>query len=316
MSPTTAATSRSDAEPRPPVDTNALNRFLVDIGSYTPELIFGIKPGQALYHYTDLSGLAGIIETHDLWLTHLRYSNDDEELTLGYRQAAEVIEVLRRSRRGPDWPKYLAGVNALLLRPAPQGVYICCFCEKDDLLSQWRSYGANGTGASVKLNHDDFGDVTGPDSPHGGLMRLWKVFYDPRQQRRILRNALSFAFEYGEGTLESRAQQAASAIEFFVPTFKHRGFREERECRLIFTPPPACAVKPRFRVGRGMLIPYYSLRELSGGPSSPLHKLPIVGVRVGPGPNRQLTAQSMRDLLARADYPFVEVVASETPYRG
>jgi hypothetical protein len=49
-------------------------------------------PTQWLYHYTDLGGMIGIIESHDFWLTNVRYSNDSEELTHGIRIVHQVIE--------------------------------------------------------------------------------------------------------------------------------------------------------------------------------------------------------------------------------
>src|SRR5262249_5839733 len=179
-----------------------------------------------------------------------------------------------------------------------------------------RGYGANGTGVSIELNSWAFSDVTGPDSPfklQGGLMRLWKVNYDPARQNDIMRKAIAFAFEkFPAQPVAERAQHAADAIEFFVPTFKNEGFCEEEECRLIFSPPRPCPVPLQFRVARGMLVPYYSLKALTTDHPGPL---PITGVRIGPtahkGPNRE----SVRLMLAQSGFS-VPVVLSETPYRG
>jgi hypothetical protein len=304
---------------RPSVDTNALNAFLDSIGSYNPELIFGLAPDQSLYHYTDLQGLLGIVTDHDLRLTHTLYLNDAEEMIHGYRAANEVITEAKAAKTDATWQAYLNQLEELLKKPVPQGVYICCFCQKDNLLSQWRSYGANGTGVNVRFNPQLFFFVTGPDSPHGGMMRLWKVFYDSQQQKRILRSAVNFAFEhppFGTTATEEVARQAADAIEFFIPTFKNQDFSEENEWRLIFTPPLNCPVKPRFRVSRGMLIPYYSLKELSGGSITPGGALPITGICVGPSANKVLNEESARMFLGEAGYTGVEITGSKTPYRG
>ena len=80
---------------RSPMDIDALDRFLNNVGSDSPNLIFSPGVLQAVYHYTDLNGLQGIVTNHDLWLTHSRYSNDDEELTHGFRIAREMIEAMR-----------------------------------------------------------------------------------------------------------------------------------------------------------------------------------------------------------------------------
>jgi hypothetical protein len=89
------------------------------------------------------------------------------------------------------------------------------------------------------------------------------------------------------------ARKAADAIQFFIPTFKNPAFHEENEWRLIFTPSPGGAdialPKVKFRVGRSMLVPYYSLQDIRASPMSPVvmpSLLPIVGVRLGPSPTQ------------------------------
>lgn len=298
------------------LDLSLLNSFLSSVQSFTEDLIYGPAQGQSLYHYTDLSGLQGIVQNHDLWLTHSRYSNDDEEITHGYRIVKEVIDRERATTTISDKTTYLDILAELVKNPTPEGVYICCFCLEDNLLSQWRGYGANGTGVSVEFNPNEFAYITGPDSPHGGLMRLWKVFYETERQKFIIKAAIDFAFSNSTlQSVEECAQQAADAIQFFIPTFKNEDFSEERECRLIFTPSPNCRVQPQFRVSRGMLIPYYSLRKLSGDSPSP-RQLPITGVRMGPSANKRLNMESAQMILTQANYTNVIVDSSNTPYRG
>jgi hypothetical protein len=126
----------------------------------------------------------------------------------------------------------------------------------------------------------------------------------------ILDQAIRDPFSW-PGDIEHRAARAADAIEFFIPTFKNADFEEEKEFRLIFTPPERCPVKPAFRVRGAMLVPYYSLKELSGGTP-----LPITGVTVGPSTNRKMNVESVRMMLAKLGYTGVTVDASPTPYRA
>lgn len=308
---------------RSPFDLDALKQFLVSVRSHTDELIFGPDKGKPLYHYTDLSGLRGILQGHDLWLTHSRYCNDDEEMTHGLRVVSEVIEEQRAATPRPGRRKYLDRVKALVEQPTPEGVYICCFCLEDNLLSQWRGYSANGTGVSISFKPSNFDYITGPDSPHGGLMRLWTVFYKPDRQKSLVRAALNFFADVAARPLEERARLAADAIQFFIPTFKNQGFSEERECRLIFTPPPNCAVRPEFRVARGMLVPFYSLRKLgeaasppSPGVAPPPRLLPIQHIRIGPSANKVVNEESVQMLLSESGYGGVTVDSSPIPFRG
>ena len=77
---------------------------------------------------------------------------------------------------------------------------------------------------------------------------------------KIIRAALDF---YWPTDPASSVRHAVDAIRFFVPTFKNPDFLEENERRLIFTPHPGAGPQPRFRTRRGLLVPYYSLKELS-----------------------------------------------------
>jgi hypothetical protein len=308
-------------------DLESLKQFLASMETFTETdtLIYVPGGGEPLYHYTDLAGLNGILQRDDLWLTHSRYCNDDEEMIHGQRVVREVIEQHRAAAAAPERLKYLDDLEALVKQPSPEGVYICCFCLEDNLLSQWRGYGANGTGVSVRFNPGEFDIITGADSPHGGLMRLWKVAYMPDEQKPLINHAINYFAGYLGCPPEERPRLAADALQFLIPTFKNEGFSEEKECRLIFSPPPNCAVRPEFRVARGMLVPYYSLHKLSartlpggGGPPDPSQPrlLPIKHVRVGPSANKTVNVESVQMLLAEMKCVGVTVDSCAIPFRG
>jgi hypothetical protein len=257
------------------IDMVALNGFLSSVGSTVgPELI--LSPGKDLFHYTDLNGLIGIVEKGDLWLTHSRYSNDEEEMAHGQRVAGEAItSAASLSANDPARTEYLQQLKVLIEKPSPEGVYICCFCQKG------------------------FGPWTGADCPHG-LMRFWKVFYKAETQRKIVDGAINYSWIPGS-TAAQCAQRAADAIQFFIPTFKNADFEEEAEWRLIFTPNPVCAVLPQFRVRGTMLVPYYRLRDLvPGAPIMGGSPLPIGHVTVGPSASKILNVASVRMLLDKS----------------
>jgi hypothetical protein len=299
-------------------DFQWLKGFLDSILSFAPDesMILESRSVTELYHYTDLGGFKGIIDAGDLWLTHLRFSNDNEELTHG----KDIVRGKLNERIVSDPPyrqDYLKRLKELLNQPIADGVYICCFCQKNNLLSQWRGYGANGSGVCIKFDKQKFSRLTGPDC-QGGLLRLWKVFYPVEQQRKIIDKAIDYGWNVGVPINEERAKRAAEAIQFFIPTFKNPDFAEEEEWRLIFTPEPTLPVKPAFRTGRNMLIPYYGLQSLGWGDAP----LPITSVCVGPGTHKEINAQSVQMLLEKRTYhgvpgyPGVPVEVSKIPYRG
>ena len=143
------------------------------------------------------------------------------------------------------------------------------------MLSQWRGYGANGSGVSIRFDPAEFSYVTGADCPYG-VMSVWKVFYSRKEQEQRLRQAIEFFSPIVEGgvstgpegqwqrwhtavgaTCEERVRKVMYAIQFFVHTFKNPDFNDEREWRLIFTPYPDCEKPIRFRISRNICVPYY-----------------------------------------------------------
>jgi hypothetical protein len=302
---------------QPTSDPDKLQSFLGSIGSASEDMILWFNVEQRLYHYTNLEGLQGIIANNDLWLTHAQYCNDEEELTHGLRIAQSVVQE-QIQLNNPAHKEYLDELAKLLSGPQIDPVHICCFCEKDNLLSQWRAYAANGTGVSLEFETAGFGFVTGPDCPATmGLMRFWKVFYIPETQRKIIRSAINYypKFESTASPLDW-ARWTIEAIRFFLPTFKNEAFTEEAEWRLIFTSAATNPVYPAYRVSRGMLIPHYRLSEIATSLGQGGKMLPLTAVRIGPSPNKRLNAASARSLLDRYGYNNVRVEISDSPYRG
>ena len=292
-------------------DTERLKPFLQAVGSYSSDLIFGVK--QQLFHYTDLSGFQSIVANHDLWLSHLRYSNDEEEMVHGQRLVMEVIEDQRKAQPSPERIAFLDSVRQELSQQVD--VYICCFCLQDDLLSQWRGYGANGSGVSIMIDPNEFEWLTGPDSPPGGLLRVWSVFYDEQLQRNIVRGLLDAGINQ-LGMADERAKDTAAALQFFVPTFKNASFSGEQECRLVFTPAASFQLSPRFRVRGGVLLPYFSLKDLRQLRPGVPEQLPIRGVRIGPSVNKLLNKGSAEMMLRATGYCNASVECSDVPFRG
>jgi hypothetical protein len=116
-----------------------------------------------------------------------------------------------------------------------------------------------------------------------GLMRFWKVFYPVETQEKIVRSAIDYYPRFQPQAASTEwAHWTAEAIRFFIPTFKNDDFIEEKEWRLIFSPAAGGAAKPSYRVARGMLIPYFSLRELSKQLGHGDPKLPLTSIRISP----------------------------------
>ena len=103
----------------------------------------------SLYHYTNLQGAKGILESGALWATDVSYLNDTSEYTYG----GAIIRAALAEFQPDEWVSSLLDD---LLAPDPRSlgynIYAACFCEKPDLLSQWRAYSKSGVGYSLEFD--------------------------------------------------------------------------------------------------------------------------------------------------------------------
>jgi hypothetical protein len=160
----------------------------------------------------------------------------------GYRVAAKVLEDQAGTNPSPAHPEYLTAIQRQLTQPV--NVYICCFCKADNLLSQWRGYGANGTGVSIAIDPTGLRDLTGPDSPPAGLIRLWEVFYKEQDQREIIQSLIGTVYSARKHRRESESRLRGNSV-----------FRADIE---------KCGLCGR----TGMSVDFFSYAELS-------HKTPV-----------------------------------------
>jgi hypothetical protein len=196
-----------------------------------------------LYHYTTLSGLLGITSSHSLWASDARYMNDASELAYAVHLISEVVtetlskmdnEVLRAAL--PGRPGF---ANAFEYGTRP---FVACFCEEEDLLSQWRGYRARETGYSLGMDLRAL--ATSGDLPPNTYLR--KVVYDSAEQRNEVRDVVEVWLRTAESLLDPERSLRAEDV-FPYPAiwalqealaehhlcFKHPAFAEEREWRLI-----------------------------------------------------------------------------------
>ena len=211
------------------------------------------KPPSHLYHYTTPEGLKGIVQTQQIWASNIFSLNDWTEFHHGRGIIEEVTTGLLAKRKtlltGDMNETILETVRELGPATSPH-MYVCCFSQKGDDLSQWRAY-----------------------CPEGGFSIGF-----PRKRLEAVAVEQHYALstcQYGEGPKKLLAtvlinkinnladlwslENARSAIqaEFIsaVPAFKNAAFEQEEETRLVSTEtPPENGIA--FRTRNGLIIPY------------------------------------------------------------
>jgi hypothetical protein len=280
------------------------------------------KP-EILYHYTTAKGLMGIIETQTLRATNAEFLNDAQELQFGRPQLRDALleqaAELNPEGSGVADENYSDYSRATVMRSAadhlaPGGpyaqrqyhsVYVACFCEKPDLLSQWRSYAAAG-GYAVGFRTAE--------------LRLVQPAEPGARTRGFEETAELIQVQYGDAAVKDAARCVlqtvapdpvgspgaigyARAQKVVLPALagiKHAAFCEEREWRLVVVTDQH---EPSFRAGPLGVTPYIALRYPNEA---------IAEVVIGPGPEQGLREQGVQ-LLVGAD---VAVHSSDAPFRG
>ena len=207
--------------------------------------------------------------------------------------------------------------------------------QQSGVLSQWRGYGGNG-GYALVLDTRKLEVMLEAEARHHNYMhvQLGDVYYhgieptiqpatpDIEEYEQIFHQGISRMMRGGTAEETPRFYEAVTSLSCL---YKHWGFWEEREVRLVVVPasdevanagepqtPPRKEIKAFSRNEKD--IPYVELFA-AGGPASAKGRLPVKRVIVGPHKDRELHAASVRELLALNGY-FAEVAQSEIPYIG
>ena len=127
------------------------------------------KPPELVFHYTTPGGLIGILGADgiQLWASHIRFMNDNEEFNYAVRYlSASIYDDLDNEMKPERQRRHLADGHKWLESDAVENVqvYACCFCPDGDLLSQWRGYGVNNgyslgfSGDALRQQAMEYGD--------------------------------------------------------------------------------------------------------------------------------------------------------------
>jgi hypothetical protein len=286
-----------------------------------------------LYHYTTAAGIIGIVQSQTLWATDAEFFNDARELQFGRQQVHDAL--LKRadelSPRDSDAERSSAeegdafwrnDSRATVMRSAaghlfpggPYGrqqyhfVYVACFCEEGDLLSQWRGYGAPG-GYAVGFRASQLRLVRpaeiGTRNRESGLTdetaALVQVQYGGEAVDKAVTKVLRDVAPQPVGFPGVRGYDRTQSV--VLPTLagiKDNAFSEEQEWRLVLVTDQH---SPSFRTGPLGVTPCISLRY---------PREAIAEVVVGPGPEQPLREKSVGQLVGEG----VVVRSSKAPFRG
>ena len=268
----------------------------------TPNRVRSDLP-DTLSHYCDLHALNSILTKHSLWASNIRFLNDKKEMDFGIEVAKDLLEELRTSNyKGST---HLPPPRRVSFSDIPD-VYAVCFCEKPDLLSQWRGYGSSQQSVSIQFKPDGL-MILG----YLQMLSLKKIIYGREKALEQLREGFDRNIPDIVGAIVrdepiDRPGEQKRVILELSPQFKSEHFQEEQEWRFVsYGTRQNVSYRPRDNV----LLPYVEVKHPAGIP------LPIASITIGPGKDNDLTKKSVEHLVANSDYKHVRVVTSDIPFR-
>jgi hypothetical protein len=318
------------------------------------------KEHPTLFHYTNWGGVEGILKNQTLWATNVRYLNDTSEYYLAKEPFTQLLlPIVRKSLdtllvNNRDIKSYVDEhgglehqtdilVNDLvrsLYEVSGDDYYVVSFCSepKDEyvkshgLLSQWRAYG-HELGFVIVFDTLGLENLLVKESEQFSYLpsHISDVIYSNDNVRfnnefrphftdieKYVREMIASTVD---GTAPPRGANAMAAFNICTTRYKHRGFCEEAEVRIVAAPlfdtPEFVAemekrkleLKPnkeiKFRTSRGLSAPYLELFGEKFG------SLPIQKIIVGPGRNNNIAAELLKKILKGRN---IDVGMSELPY--
>jgi len=279
-----------------------------------------------LFHYTDARGVLGILGSQQLWATHALYLNDTteichtqglvEEIYLSLIDQAKPDDKAKLDFNNPLWiyRDFLHRLSYQTARVKPNpDFFVACFCEKDDLLSQWRGYGNRGFGYAIGF---DTKRLSYPNN----TFELRKVIYSVEEQKQIINEILEAVIaslkrmtntmnvDSADSIAEAHAHIFEEEITKYATFFKHPTFHEENEWRLIYLPiENAYSNQMKYRGGCLGIIPYVEV-DLPNGKNN------IASIRIGPTVQPELAKKAL-EMLAGIKYPNLDISSSAIPLR-
>lgn len=282
-----------------------------------------------LYHYTNVDGLKGILESGSIWFTDYRHLNDPTELVHGINLSHVAAQEIAAGANGRV-RFFLECLVDMFRHDNFTGTlefFITCFSRARDDLGQWRAYADNGRGVAIGFSPSLFAVTAHP--PEGRLPEfVGPVHYADaeivsRHSLHLAKAAELFlaAANSNREILTDRAigipfmqdfarELIASPLIWNCLTSKHSGYVHEQEVRLVIMGTLSTLsshIKSRSRAGGA--VPYIAqpmqirvpgmIKEIVVGPAAP--------------PDTEQTIRAFLDTLGIDQ--DVEIVRSTIPYR-
>ena len=263
---------------------------------------------QTVAHYTSGAELISMIEKGIMWATAIQFMNDSAEFALGLELAQQAVEDLL-PEHDQSQRRELESMARKLDEFRDYPIYITCFSEAIDSISQWRSYSQSNLGYALEFDLEalrrhacamGFQFVPCIYNAHD-----WIAIWKQRLADRLADNAADGGCA---SDLNRCLSECVQEIVANSARLKHAAFSAEQEWRMVGVK-GAINYPEKFRVGRSYLIPYMEVPLPLRGEQCLLKT-----IRIGPTPSRREARLAVQTLV-QAGGSGPKIALSNIPYR-
>jgi hypothetical protein len=264
---------------------------------------YGIVSSQKyIYHYTNASGLEGILKTKQLWFTERNYMNDiyDEKNVKKYIKE--------------NFGKAINFKGSVLEETLIPNItqYVFSTTPEKDVIHQWAYYG-KGDSYCIELERKKLIDYLYDIKDENEAFYYGPVLYDDKIKIQIINDV---ANDYKNSVLKSldspifdarnseHIKIAKNVYRYFYSLIKQYGHYCEKEYRFLFE----TTKEPEFRTKDGLFIPYQIIENRS-------MKLPINKIIIGPSNHEEVAKDGLRLFLKKYYWENVKIEKSKLSVR-
>lgn len=204
-----------------------------------------------VYHYCSLQALFSIITSQSFWLTSLNSTNDKKELIYSKSIFETALNELIQDESYKELNEHLQKIKNApksKIRIKANNYYGMCFVRNKDSLTHWERYANNCKGVCIAVNLsvlDNWLSYNVLDW-FTKWLRHSKVVYNYDEQIKKMKSSLTDELVHYDNTVLKPAGEALrnhpevysvfyyNTLSRYRPIFKHTGFMDENEYRLIF----------------------------------------------------------------------------------
>lgn len=277
-----------------------------------------------IFHYTDISGFLGIIDSREFWLSHIRFMNDSQEYVDGKNRCQTIIDGFHRT--DPIEQEFLQRLRKSLEKDTSDGfnsrsskdVFSLSFSRNGDSLDMWRGYG-HGGGIAIgfdlsscnaqpglsfirkeqydfNLKHRYRNDPKAVKPENERRLFATNIIYDDIIKEKIISEAIQIGFEHlkfkqvfsPDIALKSAVNGISDAMFELFPLFKNSAFVHEEECRIlenIARNGDETQLDVHYRPRNGIILPY-TVYNIMDINCKRIEHWPISKIVIGPSPKQ------------------------------